>query len=167
MPVQYRYTWGPFITCVNFIPTRISNHMSGYVRDEITYPFPNFNGCSIEVRGRISNLPTHTRIDLLRNLILMKPWPIKLITLIYYIYPVKMRNMILVQDRIDMLQQSNNNRMLYNVWCCKHFSCKDEIHLHHVSTNPWQDSFWIYGSNFVESFHGHYEISHCLYDLFP
>ena len=28
---------------------RIGNHMSYKVRDEIIYPFPNFNGCTGEV----------------------------------------------------------------------------------------------------------------------
>ena len=27
----------------------INNHMPSMVRDEITYPFPNFNGCTVDV----------------------------------------------------------------------------------------------------------------------
>ena len=34
---------------LTLIPTWISNHMSGKVWDEITYPFLNFNGCTDEV----------------------------------------------------------------------------------------------------------------------
>ena len=33
----------------------ISNHMPNEVRDEITYPFPNFNVCTVEVWEWISN----------------------------------------------------------------------------------------------------------------
>ena len=33
----------------SLIPTWISNHLTVAVWDEITYPFPNFNGCTIEV----------------------------------------------------------------------------------------------------------------------
>ena len=32
-----------------FIPTCIRNHMPNKMRDEITYPFPNFNSCTVEV----------------------------------------------------------------------------------------------------------------------
>ena len=31
------------------IPAWISNYMPGKVCDEITYPFLNFNGCTVEV----------------------------------------------------------------------------------------------------------------------
>ena len=44
------------ITCVHFylhgltlIPAWISNHMPGKVWGDITYPFLNFNGCTVEV----------------------------------------------------------------------------------------------------------------------
>ena len=40
----------PFTNMVWYlIPAWISNHKSSNVWDEITYPFPNFNGCAIEV----------------------------------------------------------------------------------------------------------------------
>ena len=32
--------------CV-FLDTWISNHMSSTIWDELTYPFPNFNGCRV------------------------------------------------------------------------------------------------------------------------
>ena len=37
----------------------ISNHMHTQVWDEITYPFPNFNGCTVEVWEWISNFIPH------------------------------------------------------------------------------------------------------------
>ena len=39
--------WSPYD--LTLIPTRISNHMPSEVWDEITYPFPNFNGATVEV----------------------------------------------------------------------------------------------------------------------
>ena len=42
---------------INFDPTWISNYVH-YIWYEITYPYPNFNGCTREVRGWISNLIT-------------------------------------------------------------------------------------------------------------
>ena len=50
---------GPFNNMVyNFIPTCISNLISSKVFDEITYPYPNFKGCTAEVWEWISNLIT-------------------------------------------------------------------------------------------------------------
>ena len=37
------------------IPAWISNHMLSKVWDEVTYPFPNSNGCTVEVWEWISN----------------------------------------------------------------------------------------------------------------
>ena len=37
----------------------ISNHMPNKVWDEITYPFPNFNGSNVEVWEFISNIMPH------------------------------------------------------------------------------------------------------------
>ena len=34
---------------LTLIPAWMSNHMPGRVWDEITYPFLNFNGCTVEV----------------------------------------------------------------------------------------------------------------------
>ena len=39
----------PLLTWINFNPSRISDHMPSKVWDEITYPFPNFNGCTIRL----------------------------------------------------------------------------------------------------------------------
>ena len=41
------------------IPVWIVNHMPRNVWDEITYAFPNFNGCTVEVWGWISNIIPH------------------------------------------------------------------------------------------------------------
>ena len=43
-------SWGPFYQGdLTVIPAWTSNHMIGNVWDEITYPFPNFNGCTVDV----------------------------------------------------------------------------------------------------------------------
>ena len=47
------------LTCINFNPSIVSNHMPCKMWDEITYQFPNFNGCAAEVWEWISNF-THT-----------------------------------------------------------------------------------------------------------
>ena len=44
-------------------PAWISNHMSSKVWDEITYPYPNFNGSTIEVLEWISNFMKHFIMD--------------------------------------------------------------------------------------------------------
>ena len=41
------------------IPAWMSNHMPRKLWNEITYPFPNFNGVTIEVWEWISNLIPH------------------------------------------------------------------------------------------------------------
>ena len=52
--------WSPF--CWHgliLIPAGISNHRPSKMWDEITYPFPNFNGATVEVWVRICNLTLH------------------------------------------------------------------------------------------------------------
>ena len=44
---------------LTLIPAWISNHMPSKVWEEIIYPFPNFNGCIVEVWEEISNFVTH------------------------------------------------------------------------------------------------------------
>ena len=44
---------------LTLFPAWISNHMPNKVWDEITYPFPNFNGCSVEVWEWIINFIPH------------------------------------------------------------------------------------------------------------
>ena len=44
------YTRGPFYQHgLTLIPAWISNHLPGKMWDEITYPFLNFNGATVEV----------------------------------------------------------------------------------------------------------------------
>ena len=47
----------------------ISNHMPGEVWGEITYPFPNFNGATVEVLEWISNLIPHVIMDVIAETI--------------------------------------------------------------------------------------------------
>ena len=47
------------------IPAWISNHMPSKVWDEIINPFPNFNGCTVEVWEWISNFTPHFIMDLI------------------------------------------------------------------------------------------------------
>ena len=44
---------------LTLIPAWISNHMPSKVWEEIIYPFPNFNGCTVEVWEWISNFNPH------------------------------------------------------------------------------------------------------------
>ena len=47
------------------IPARISDHIPSKVWDEITYPFPNFNGCSVEVWEWIIHFIPHFIMDVI------------------------------------------------------------------------------------------------------
>ena len=49
-------------TCAKH-PAWINNHMPSKVWDVITYPFQNFNGCTVEVWGWLSNFISHFVID--------------------------------------------------------------------------------------------------------
>ena len=49
------FIWSPFYWRINLIPACISNYISDRVWDEITSPFPNFNGATVEVWECISN----------------------------------------------------------------------------------------------------------------
>ena len=48
-----------------FIPAWISNYIHHKVWDEITYPFPNFNGATVEVWEWISNIIPHFLMDVI------------------------------------------------------------------------------------------------------
>ena len=48
---------------LSLIPAWISNHMSNKAWDEITYPFPNFNGCTVDGWEWISNFIPHLIMD--------------------------------------------------------------------------------------------------------
>ena len=47
------------------LPAWKSNHMPSKMWDEIIYPFPNFNGCTVEVWGWMSNLVPHFTMDVI------------------------------------------------------------------------------------------------------
>ena len=47
------------------LTTWITNHMPGKVWDELTYPFPNFNGATVEVWEWIGNFIPHFMIDVI------------------------------------------------------------------------------------------------------
>ena len=56
----------PFTNMVlTLFPAWISNHTSSKVLDEITYPFLNFNGATVEVKEWISNFFPHIIMDAL------------------------------------------------------------------------------------------------------
>ena len=55
------------ITWINLIPTWIRNHMSNKLWDEITYPFPNFSGCTVEVWKRMINFILHFVMDIINS----------------------------------------------------------------------------------------------------
>ena len=57
------YCWAPFY--LTLIPAWISNYTHYKLWDEITYPFLNFNGCTIEVQQWISNLISHFIMDVI------------------------------------------------------------------------------------------------------
>ena len=50
---------------LTLIPTWISNRFHNKIRDEINYPFPNFNGWIIEMRKWISNFTTQYTMDVI------------------------------------------------------------------------------------------------------
>ena len=47
------------------IPAWVSNHMHSKVWNEITYPFLNFNGCTVEVLEWISDFILHFIMDVI------------------------------------------------------------------------------------------------------
>ena len=61
-------TWGPFttVTWINFNPNMDTGTVSNYIHnnkvwDKITYPFPNFNSCIIELSlGNWYLISSHT-----------------------------------------------------------------------------------------------------------
>ena len=50
---------------INFIPSMENNHMTSKVWDEITYPFSNFNGVTVEICEWISNFIPHAMMDVI------------------------------------------------------------------------------------------------------
>ena len=61
-----RPTWDTFYWHgLTLIPAWISNHKHIKAWDEITYPFPNFNGCTVEVWEWICNFTPHYIMDVI------------------------------------------------------------------------------------------------------
>ena len=59
-------SWGPiYYHELTFIQEWISNHMTSKVSDEITYPFPNFNGGAFKVWEWISNFISRIIMDVI------------------------------------------------------------------------------------------------------
>ena len=60
VPNRMMVSWGPFhYHSLTLIPERKSNYIHYIMWHEITYPFPYFNSCTIEVWDGISNLIPH------------------------------------------------------------------------------------------------------------
>ena len=59
--LRHRQIWYWII----LIPACLSNHIPSKMWDEITYPFPNFNGATVEVWERISNFIPHFIMDVI------------------------------------------------------------------------------------------------------
>ena len=57
--------WINFNPRLSLIPTWINNHIPSKAWDEITSPFPNFNGCTVQVTEWISNFKPHFIIDVI------------------------------------------------------------------------------------------------------
>ena len=56
----WQYNWGPFYKQgLTLIQSSISNHIHYKVWYEITYPFPSFNGATVEVWEWMSNFISH------------------------------------------------------------------------------------------------------------
>ena len=68
IPVVFMKNDGPLLW-LTLIPAWISNPMPINVWDEITYPFPNFNGCTVKVWEWISNFIIHFIVDVIPH-----PW---------------------------------------------------------------------------------------------
>ena len=56
-------TYGAPFTGLTLIPVWIRNHMPSKVWDEITYPFPNFNGCAVDFWKLISDFMPYFIMD--------------------------------------------------------------------------------------------------------
>ena len=59
-------TRGPFHQHgLTLIPAWLSNHMLSKICDEVTYSFPNFNSCIVDVWECISNFTPHFMMDVI------------------------------------------------------------------------------------------------------
>ena len=89
---------------ITLIPPWISNLMPCKVWDEITYPFPNFNGATVEVWGCISNFTPHVIMDVITESIM----------------GLKLNNINKPQEenwgdwvRVDRISITNHNKTIY------------------------------------------------------
>ena len=63
---------GPhLLTWINFNPSK--DHIPSKVWDEITYPFPNFNGRTVEGWEWISNFTAHYTLDVIDYVSIVNP----------------------------------------------------------------------------------------------
>ena len=58
-PNILEYEWTLFVIWINCNPNMDKYNRRSKVWDEITYPFINFNGCTVEINEWISNLISH------------------------------------------------------------------------------------------------------------
>ena len=63
--IKWKYLTSPCHNMEPRIPVWLSNSLASKVWDEITYPFPNFNSCTIKIWEWISNLIPHFIMDLI------------------------------------------------------------------------------------------------------
>ena len=84
LPALYKHGWG-----INkrYMTSWISNYIHFKAWDEITYPFPNFNGCTIEVWEWISNF-----IPYFTGHMITYPWWEWQVTLDFNNYAKKLSN---------------------------------------------------------------------------
>ena len=62
----FTHSQGPiYVYGLSLITTRIINYIQYDVWDEITYPFPNFNGKAAEVWDWINNFTPHSIMDVI------------------------------------------------------------------------------------------------------
>ena len=64
---QWLVTVALLLSRITSIPAWISNHMSCKAQDEITYPFPNFNGCAVEICEWLRNVMPHFMMHVIPN----------------------------------------------------------------------------------------------------
>ena len=68
VPMSPAASWGPFyLYWLTLIPAWISNYMPSKMWNEITYPFPNFNHCIIEVWEWISYFIPYFIMDVITS----------------------------------------------------------------------------------------------------
>ena len=92
-----------------------SNHMPSKVWDEITYPFLNFNGCTIEVWEWISNFILHIIIDVITNPCWNLCW-----TLLVIRAPGNIAGDVIILRLYNCLQHHHDDLVRYGWVACDH-----------------------------------------------